>query len=705
MKFSRRSFLQGVTASIASYWGWQNQSILSPSQLNAYGAILNPSAARKLALLVGIDRYSTGSSLTGCKTDVELQKELLVHRFGFQPQDILTLTDKKATRKNIITFFKDHLQQAAKDEVVLFHFSGYGRKVKADGLDSDTNIFKSLIAYDTIEASNKQVDDILLDTLINLAENLNTDKYTLILDTSFTPPSTSIQKQISLRGYDYNPELKISKTELEFNQQLANNSSSPVKIYQKKPKLSGLVLLPSPENIAVEIKSSDFNAGLFTYTLTQSLWTNFAPNNYSQLNDQIATKISLYSNQPTKIDLSYQKLTDSLNYHLPFLSDSQGIGIITETSEGNIVELELLGLPLLLLLNYGINSLLKARVNQDNITIQIDSLTGNIAKGKVISGDFALVKPGLIVQESVRVIPAKLGLKIGLNDNLKKIEKVDATSALSTINVVSSASSIGSNFVDYILDKSDENNHHGYSLFSPTGVPLKYTNPTAEHEGVYSAVKRFEEFMYLDFDLAYKFLNLTYNEYSSTLAVTSSLEVNSQNSISQFTKYTSHSTLGKNSQKYNYQLINIPQNSSINIKLSNQNRENLYYLLFEINPSKELLVYNNPRLKYIQAGKSQSLPNSGDNFKWFINSNKGVGELIIVCAKSPFTKTLEVLNKKNGAKLENEQVLPLKNSVEIAKSVMEDLHVGSNVSNDSSSDIYALDMNHWTTFSFVYEVT
>ena len=82
-----------------------------------------------------------------------------------------------------------------------------------------------------------------------------------------------------------------------------------------------------------------------------------------------------------------------------------------------------------------------------------------------------------------------------------------------------------------------------------------------------------------------------------------------------------------------------------------------------------------------------------------------MGELIIVCAKSPFTKTLEILNKKNGAKLENEQVLPLKNSVEIAKSVMEDLHVGSNVSNDSSSDIYALDMNHWTTFSFVYEVT
>ena len=706
MKFSRRSFLQGVTASIASYWGWGNQSILFPSQLNAYGATLRQSTTRKLALLVGINRYSTGNSLTGCKTDVELQRELLIYRFGFQPQDILTLTDEKATRNNIITAFDEHLQQANKDDVVVFHFSGYGRKVKVDALDSDTNIniVKSLIAYDTIESNKKQVNDILLDTLINLAENLSTDKYTLILDTSFTPPSTSIQQQISLRGYVYHPEIRISQTELEFNQQFINTSSSPVKIYQKKPKLSGLIILPGTENIAVEIKSSDFNVGLFTYTLTQSLWTNFAPTNNLQLNNQIATKISSYSNQPTKIDLFSQKLADSLNYHLPFLSNSQGIGIVTKTLETNTVELELLGLPLLLLLNYGINSLLKAKTNQENIIIQIDSLSGNIAKGKVISGDFALVKSGLILQEAVRVVPAKLGLNIGLDDNLKKIEKVDATSALSTIRVVSSVSSIGNNFVDYILDKSDENNHQGYSLFSPTGISLKYTNPTSEHEGIYSAVKRFEEFMYLDFDLAYKLLNLTYNEYSSSLAVNSSLEVYSNNSISRFTKYTSNSTLGKNSQQYDNQLINIPQNSSINIRLTNQNGENLYYLIFEINSSKEVSIYNNPHLKYIKSRKSQSLPNSGNSFKWFINSNKGLGELIIICTTSPFTKTLEILNKNNGSKLQNEQVFLLKDSVNIAKSVLEDLHIGSNLSNNSN-DIYALDMNHWVTFSFVYQVS
>ena len=262
MKFSRRSFVQGVTASIISYWGWENQLILSPEKLNAYGATLNQSNVRKFALLVGIDQYSSGNSLKGCKTDVELQKELLVHRFGFQPQDIITLTDKQATKNKIINTFNEHLQQATKDDVVVFHFSGYGRKVNFKSSDGKTNIVNSLIAYDTIKAHDNQVDDILLDTLINLAEKLNTNKYTLILDTSFTPPSTSIQKQISLRGYDSNTNLKISNLKRDFNQKLVDNSPASVQIYSKKAKLSGLILLPKNDNIAVEIHSNDFNCTL-----------------------------------------------------------------------------------------------------------------------------------------------------------------------------------------------------------------------------------------------------------------------------------------------------------------------------------------------------------------------------------------------------------------------------------------------------------
>ena len=703
MKFSRRSFLQGVTTCVASYWGWENQSIFSPSQLNAYAATLNQGNCRKLALLVGINRYPLANSLKGCQMDVELQKELLIYRFGFQPQDIVTLTDEKATKENIITTFNQHFQSATKDDVVVFHFSGYGRQLRLSNPQSEDSLIKSLITYDSIEIKNQETNDLFYDTLINLAENLKTKKYSLILDTSFTPPATSIEKQISLRGYQEKGKIPKIKASLNVNQKVLGNSTSVTKINPKTSVISGLVLTPNPENIAIEINSDDFQAGLFTYTLTQSLWIAFDWNNNTYLQDKIATIISLYSNQPTNVNFFPANSADDLNYNLPFLPDSQGIGFVLDNTNGT-VKLKLLGLPLLILLNYGSNSIVTTKNKQgENISIQINSISGNIAKGTIIEGDSSTVESGLIVRESTRVIPAKIGLNIGLNNNLTKIEKVDATSALSTVDVAFYSSTIGNNFVDYILDKSHDDEHQGYSLFSPTGTPLTYTNPTSEHEGIYSAVKRLEKFMYLDYDLACKLLNLTYNEYSSLLPVNTTLKINADNFMTKIDKYTA-TTKTQSTQKNEYNdLITIPQNSSITVSIDNQSQDDLYCFIFEINASKEVLIYNNPDFECIKAGKSKCLPDGKDNFKWFLNSNKGLGQLIVICAKSPFEKTVNMLNKNSGSKLKNEQIILLKNSVNIAQSLLEDLHFNDKM-NNSGSDFYALNMNNWVTFSFVYQI-
>jgi uncharacterized caspase-like protein len=92
--------------------------------------------SRKLALLVGVNQYQTvrnapeyfWGNLAGCVTDVELQRDLLINRYGFQPADIVTLTDGQATRANIETAFLEHLvKQAQAGDVVIFHFSGYGQ--------------------------------------------------------------------------------------------------------------------------------------------------------------------------------------------------------------------------------------------------------------------------------------------------------------------------------------------------------------------------------------------------------------------------------------------------------------------------------------------------------------------------------------------------------------------------------------------------
>ena len=126
MGLKRRQFLQRVSLALgavgineAGWWRLQSR----------YSKALAQTTGGKLAFLVGINEYPD-ESLSGCVTDVEMQRELLVHKFGFLPADILTLTNKQATRENIETAFISHLTNQAKpDDLVLFHFSGYGSRV------------------------------------------------------------------------------------------------------------------------------------------------------------------------------------------------------------------------------------------------------------------------------------------------------------------------------------------------------------------------------------------------------------------------------------------------------------------------------------------------------------------------------------------------------------------------------------------------
>ena len=113
-----------------------------------YQALAQP-GSRKLGLLIGINQYQKNPALAGCLTDVELQRELLIHRFGFHPSDILTLTDEQASREQIETAFLKHLtEQAQPGDVVVFHFSGYGRRVKLE--TSPEAVLNSLVPVDGV---------------------------------------------------------------------------------------------------------------------------------------------------------------------------------------------------------------------------------------------------------------------------------------------------------------------------------------------------------------------------------------------------------------------------------------------------------------------------------------------------------------------------------------------------------------------------
>ena len=126
----RRHFLQFASSSLAAMGLSQ---LNFTTQAEQYGKVLAQPTARKLALLVGINNYPNHAILRGCLTDVELQYHLLVHRFGFNPADIVQLTDTsdlKPNRENILQLFQTHLlEQAKAGDVVVFHYSGHGSRV------------------------------------------------------------------------------------------------------------------------------------------------------------------------------------------------------------------------------------------------------------------------------------------------------------------------------------------------------------------------------------------------------------------------------------------------------------------------------------------------------------------------------------------------------------------------------------------------
>jgi Caspase domain len=250
MGFKRRTFLQQTGLVLLTLIG--ENGLFSP-KLKGYLQALSEPTPRKLALLVGINNYSQTKNLSGCLTDVELQRELLINRFGFNPSDIITLTDQQATRENIEAAFVEHLLAQAKvTDVVVFHFSGYGSLVKKP--QSSDKPIASLVSAKGILSG---------ETLELLARSLDTEKLTMILDTSYKSTGALLKGNWRVRSF---PDVleEFPPEELAFQLQLNSQNGSPI---------PGIILSAAKENqIATEAVWNGFSAGLFTYALTQYLW-------------------------------------------------------------------------------------------------------------------------------------------------------------------------------------------------------------------------------------------------------------------------------------------------------------------------------------------------------------------------------------------------------------------------------------------------
>lgn len=286
----RRYFLQGAGGALGaialSQWDLARQG----DRLNR---VLAQPTSRKLALLVGINRYPEGiAPLQGCVTDVEMQRQLLVHRFGFNPQDILTLTDENASRANLLDAFESHLiDQAQPGDVVVFHFSGHGALVR----DPDPIPLPPDPRYQGVQGYNgtmvpydgrprpqvSHADDIMGKTLFLLMSALKTDQVTVMLDSCHSGGGTrgdirfrALESRFS-DGYPDPSEQEL----ITQDTWMSRLDLSPAELKQRRSQgiAKGVAIGSAQANqLAADASfgrgAGRFFAGAFTYSLTRYLW-------------------------------------------------------------------------------------------------------------------------------------------------------------------------------------------------------------------------------------------------------------------------------------------------------------------------------------------------------------------------------------------------------------------------------------------------
>ncbi len=317
---SRRQFFQFAGSTLATL-GFSQLNI--QKQGDRYGKVLAQTTPRKLALLVGINKY-LDAPLEGCINDVELQRQLLIHRFGFNRKDIYTLTDEQATRQGILDAFEEHLiKQAKPGDVAVFHYSGHGSRI----LDPDPIIVSASRDKNGLSGTFVPIDsglppgypqqggvvkDIMGHTLYLLVSSLKTENFTAILDSCYSGGATRYPN-FRVRARDGGEKIQVAPEEKIYQDKLLSHLKMSREAFvngYRAGVAKGVVLAATnPEQTAADARFNGFAAGAFTYLLTQYLWqqTSTAESAISYIVPNIFQEYKQTPRYDVKVGSGYEK--------------------------------------------------------------------------------------------------------------------------------------------------------------------------------------------------------------------------------------------------------------------------------------------------------------------------------------------------------------------------------------------------------------
>jgi hypothetical protein len=746
MGLNRRDFIKQTSGLLAALG--MSETVLWQAGDLYYDALAEP-AARKLALLVGINQYPGDLGLSGAVTDIALQEELLKYRFGFQGEDIVTLKNDQATRTNIESAFMEHLiNQAGAADLVVFHFSGYGRRLTL-GNDRETSdktqiVKNSLVPVDGgLSASSKTVNDLLEETLWQLMAMLPTKRAIAVLDTCYTYPGRNLQGNLIIRSRP-SPSTSQLSPEASLFQETLNQKNSQNRSNQKIP---GLILSATGTNqVATEAKWQGFNAGLFTYALTQQLWLATPASSLKFTLQRVSCAVQQLAGEDQQPQLLKSVKSGEDSRIIPTISEDSGLIPVLPPAEGAIKSLEeggksaqvwLGGLPAKILASYGANSILSvaspSNSNNPSSRLQIRSRDGLTAKAQVFGQSANPLQVGQLVQEAVRVLPRNIDLTVALDTQLQRIERVDATSAFASMPYISTVLK-GEQPADYLFGRVQEGtlaqnqiaslpiiSSGSYGLFT-AGQHLLVNTVGEGGEAVKVAAQRL--IPKLEILRSAKLVGLTANEGSSRLGV----RVNLERVTPEETLLMQASTRrapwpvpsAVQAVSGSGSILSLPVGSRIRYRILNYSDRPVYCFLFGIHNSGSAIAFypfqdanqsvkSQPQLEQnlITPGKTLTLPDDTVGSAWSINGTVGLAETHLICSTSPFTETFTALKPVMGSRGDGQGIITVQNPFKVAKAVLNDLHNASASTAQNSgmpNDVWALDVNHWATLSFLYRV-
>ncbi|MEO1685005.1 MAG: caspase family protein [Cyanobacteria bacterium J06631_12] len=770
-RVSRRTFFK-QTGALATALGLTELSIQFGrsaglfSQARDYGQAIAQSNGRKLALLIGIDDYPSqavpsgqlgSGKLEGCVTDVELQKALLIHRFGFLPKDIVCLTNKQATRQGIYDAFMSHLYEQAKaGDVVVFHFSGYGAQVRVADLGTGTaaaetpssgmkGVRRSLVPVNGLlpTESRPVLNDISEIELKALLRQLKTKNVTTILDTGFVDIAVPLSGGLRSRARS---EVVTGQLPAPF----------PQLVKQRLPKeddsFPGVLLRGAAlDDVVLERQWNDFNAGVFTYVLTQYLWSAPAPvlvENTLARSQEILARWGGSTQQPavsgTKSGTGAAK--NAAIYNTPLVGRTRGEGIVQSLSaDKKTATLWLGGLPPRVLEYLASPSVVTCNGRQ----LRVRSHNGLTARAKLIEdagNDGAPLEVGQPIFESVRALPKNVDLVVALDSRLERIERVDATSALSALSFVSSTSDtdlpadcllgkpidtssgtltaslnpskLNTSRLAQSADLGDEpsadepvdGQEVGYGLFSLTRSLIPGTL-ALQDEAIKPAITRLTA--KLQTLIALKMLRLSENRAASRLLVRVTLEqVDPKENKLLITRQTFEVGAPIKNDAEGF-LPEVPVGSRVRYRIFNDGSEPLYYTLINVDPVERLSAFcpvaetptalqstgeEDSTLPTISAasiapGTSVAVPSA--DLDWAVDAPTGPVETYVVCSTLPLVNTFDALTSPTNSG--GQRVKPLPNPLEVVRSLLSDMSAGD------ESDTYTLDTAKWATLNFTYQ--